>query len=74
MRVKLLMLSRLLLVEYLLVDMLILEGALGGIIGASRGGLLLMRKRLGSRHLASIIGGLGEVYGLSDGPLGDMVG
>ncbi len=55
------MLTRLLLIEYLLVDMLILEGALGGIIGASRDGLLLMRKRLGSRHLASIIGGLGEV-------------
>ena len=68
------MLSRLLLVEYLLVDMLILEGTLGGIIGASQGRLLLMRKRLGSRHLASIIGGLGEVYGLSYGPLGDMVG
>ena len=68
------MLTRLLLIEYLLVDMLILKGALGSIIGASRDGLLLMRKRLGSRHLASIIGGLGEVYGLSDGPLGDMVG
>jgi hypothetical protein len=74
MRVRLLMLTRLLLVEYLLLNMLILKGALGSIIGASRGGLLLMRNRLGSRHLASIIGGLGEVEGLSDCPLGDMVG
>jgi hypothetical protein len=74
MRVRLLMLTRLLLIEYLLLNMLILKGALGSIIGASRGGLLLMRKRLGSRHLASIIGGLGEVEGLSDSPLGDMVG
>jgi hypothetical protein len=74
MRVRLLMLTRLLLIEYLLVNMLILKGALGSIIGASRDGLLLMRRRLGSHHLASIIGGLGEVEGLSDGPLGDMVG
>jgi hypothetical protein len=68
------MLSRLLLVEYLLLDMLILKGALGSITRASRGRLLLMWKGLGSRHLASIIRGLGEVEGLSNSPLGDMVG
>ena len=70
---KLLMLTRLLLVEYLLVDVLILKGALGSIIRASRGGLLLM-KRLSRRHLASIVGRLGEVEGLSDRALRDMVG
>jgi hypothetical protein len=74
MRMRLLMLARLLLIEYLLLDMLILEGALGSIVGASRGGLLLVRKRLSRRHLASIIGRLGEVEGLSDSSLRDMVG
>jgi hypothetical protein len=74
MRVELLLLTRLLLVEYLLVNVLILKGALGSIVRACRDGLLLKRKRLGSRHLASIGRGLGEVEGLSDGPLGDMVG
>jgi hypothetical protein len=74
MRAKLLLLTRLLLVEYLLLDVLILKGALSGIVRASRGGLLLRRERLGRRHLASISGGLGEVDGLSNGPLGDMIG
>ena len=73
MRVRLLMLTRLLLIEYLLVNMLILKGALGSIIRASRGGLLL-KERLSRRHLASIVGRLGEVKGLSDSALRDMVG
>ncbi len=71
---KLLALTRLLLVKYLLVDVLILKGALGSMIRASQDGLLLKRERLGRRHLASISGGLGEVEGLSNGPLGDMIG
>ncbi len=71
---RLLMLTRLLLVEYLLLDMLILKGALGSIARASRGRLLLVWKGLCGRHLASIVGGLGEVEGLSNSPLGDMVG
>ena len=74
MREGLLLLTRLLLVEYLLLDVLILKGALGGIIRASRDGLLLRREGLGRHHLASIGGGLGEVDGLSNGPLGDMIG
>jgi hypothetical protein len=74
MRVRLLMLARLLLIDYLLLDMLILEGALGSIVRASRGGLLLMKERLSRRHLASIVGRLGEVEGLSDSALRDMVG
>jgi hypothetical protein len=74
MRAELLLLTRLLLVEYLLLNVLILKGALNGIIRANRGELLLRRRRLGRRHLASIIGGLGEMDGLSDGSLGDMVG
>jgi hypothetical protein len=73
-RVRLLMLARLLLIDYLLLNMLILEGALGSIVRASRGGLLLVEKRLGRRHLASIVGRLSEVKGLSDSALGDMVG
>ncbi len=73
MRVRLLMLARLLLIDYLLLDMLILEGGLGSIVRASRGGLLL-KERLSRRHLASIVGRLGEVEGLSDSALWDMVG
>jgi hypothetical protein len=74
MRVELLLLARLLLVEYLLLNVLILKGALSSIVRACRDGLLLKRKRLGRRHLASIGRGLSEMEGLSDGPLGDMVG
>ena len=33
-----------------------------------------MRRRLSRRHLASIVGRLGEVEGLSDSSLGNMVG
>jgi hypothetical protein len=33
-----------------------------------------MRKRLSRRHLASVVGRLGEVEGLSDSSLGNMVG
>jgi hypothetical protein len=72
-RVRLLMLARLLLIDYLLLYILILEGALGSIVRASRGGLLLM-KRLSRHHLASIVGRLGEVKGLSDRALRNMVG
>jgi hypothetical protein len=74
MRVRLLMLARLLLIDYLLLDMLILEGALGSIVRASRGGLLLVKERMSRRHLAFIVGRLGEVKGLSDSALRDMVG
>ena len=66
--------ARLLLVEYLLLDVLILKGTLSGVIRASRGGLLLRRERLSRHHLASVGRSLGEVGSLSDGPLGDMIG
>jgi hypothetical protein len=72
-RVRLLMLARLLLIDYLLLYVLILEGALSSIVRASCGGLLLMR-RLSRHHLAPIVGRLGEMKGLSDRALRDMVG
>jgi hypothetical protein len=72
-RMKLLMLARLLLIDYLLLYVLILEGTLSSIVRATRGGLLLM-KGLGGRQLASIVGRLGEMEGLSDRALRDMVG
>jgi hypothetical protein len=74
MRAELLLLTRLLLVEYLLLDVLILKGTLSGIVRASMGELLLRRERLSRHHLASVGRSLGEVGSLSDGPLGDMIG
>jgi hypothetical protein len=72
-RVKLLMLARLLLIDYLLLYILILKGTLSSMVRATHGGLLLM-ERLGGSHLASIVGRLSEMKGLSDAALRDMVG
>jgi hypothetical protein len=72
-RVKLLMLARLLLIDYLLLYILILEGTLSSMVRATHSGLLLM-ERLGGSQLASIVGCLGEMEGLPDGALRDMVG
>ena len=66
--------TRLLLVEYLLLDMLVLKGTLGGIIRASMSELLLGGERLGRHHLSSIGRGVGKVGSLSGCSLGDMVG
>jgi hypothetical protein len=74
MRARLLLLTRLLLVKYLLLDVLVLKGTLSGIVRASMGGLLLRRERLGRHHLSSIGRSLSEVGSLSDCSLGDMVG
>jgi hypothetical protein len=74
MRARLLLLTRLLLVEYLLLDVLILKGTLSSMVRANMGRLLLRRERLGRHHLSSVGRGLGEVGSLSDGSLGDMIG
>jgi hypothetical protein len=74
MRARLLLLTRLLLVEYLLLDVLVLKGTLSSIVRASMGELLLRRGRLGRHHLSSIGRSLGEVGSLSNCSLGDMVG
>ncbi len=66
--------TRLLLVEYLLLDMLVLKGTLGGIIRASMSELLLGGERLGGHHLSSIGRGVGKMGSLSGCSLGDMVG
>jgi hypothetical protein len=72
-RVRLLMLACLLLIDYLLLYILILESTLSSIVRATRGGLLLM-ERLGRSQLAPVVGRLSEMEGFSDRALRDMVG
>jgi hypothetical protein len=74
MRARLLLLTRLLLVKYLLLDVLVLKGTLSSIVRASMGELLLRGERLGRHHLSSIGRGLGKMGSLSGCSLGDMVG
>jgi hypothetical protein len=63
----------LLLIGYLLLNVLVLESALSGIVRAARGGMLMV-KRLDSRgSLTPIVDRLGKMVGLSNGALRDVV-
>jgi hypothetical protein len=73
-RVRLLVLACLLLICYLLLYILILESTLSSVVGATSGGLLLVERLGGGSQLASIVGRLSEMEGLSDGALRDMIG
>ncbi len=73
-RVRLLVLARLLLIGYLLLYILILNSTLSSIVRATSNRLLLMGRLGSGSRLAPVVGRLGEMEGLSDRALRDMVG
>ncbi len=63
----------LLLIGYLLLDVLVLEGALSVIVRAARGGMLMMKRLDNGGSLTPIVDHLGKMEGLSNGALRDVV-